>query len=296
MSVISTAAGLLLIGLALYDAFRTLFVPEGRGALNSRVSGLLWGAFRRVARAVPGPEPRHAILRLAGPAIFVAVLLGWTVALAVGFALIYLPAMPDQFRIGTGLDPAEQDDIVDAIYFSFSTLSSSGFGDISAESRSMRVTAIAEGVCGMVVLGVGLSWLLSLYPAIRRRRAIAEGITLHERAGLGIDEMAPDLASSRLQTLTPGIIEVSRDLAKFPILYYFMESRSDASLPRQIDSLCRLAEQARSSDDLGVRQAGALLEAALESLERTLSDRFYGGELEGETVLARFRSDHLVDA
>ena len=293
MSALASAAGVALIALVLYDAFRTLFVPEGRGALNNAIARLLWSLTKAIAaRAESGPL-RHRILSLAGPGIFVTILLVWTAVLVIGFALIYLPALPEQFRLSSGLAPTEQDGFLDAFYFSFSTLSSTGFGDISAESGVMRMVGIAEGVCGMVVLGVALSWLLSLYPAISRRRASAESIALHERAGLEIADADPDLVRSRLTTFSGAIVEVSRDLAKFPILYYFMETRSDASLPRQIDPLRDFVEQAASSPQRGVREAGALLEAALESLEKTLREQFFEDADDGAT-LERFRDDHLV--
>lgn len=117
---IATCGGMLLIGVALYNAFRTLFYPEGRGAL----------------------------MRLAGPVIFGVVVLAWTAMLALGFGLLYLPHLADEFRISSGLPPNEQTSYFDAVYFSFSALSSTGFGDLSAKSDPIRAITMLEGALG----------------------------------------------------------------------------------------------------------------------------------------------------
>lgn len=283
-----------MIGGALYDAFRTLFVPEGRGALNNFLASSGWRLTILIGERISA-KYRHSLLGLVGPAIFGAILASWTVMLCGGFALIYLPHLTEEFRIGSGLPAEDQTGYIDALYFSFSALSSTGFGDISPKSDSLRIVTMAEGISGTVMIATGLSWLLSLYPAIGRLRATSESVAVLRRAGLDPLQSDPSLVRDRILMLADRILEVSRDLAKFPILYYFMGTRSEASLAHQIDAIVWMQERASRSDDAGVVLSTEILDGALASLRTTLRYRFLGRiEMEQDDILERFRQDHLV--
>lgn len=290
-----TLLGASLAATAFYDAFRTLFVPEGRGALNQAVAASSWRIITTLARRVRGERMRHRILRFAGPVIFGSVVTAWSLMLTVGFALIYLPHLVEEFRISSGLPAEEQTSLLDAIYFSFSALSSTGFGDISAKTDALRAITMLEGIAGTVMIGLGLSWLLSLYPAVGRRRALAETIALHRRAELDPATDDPALVRASTLALSDRVIEASRDMAKFPILYYFMETRAEASLPRQIGALIWARDRAGEASDEGVRRAGDLLGGALGSFRTTLRERFLGPVQDDRELIDEFVKDHLIE-
>lgn len=88
MSVILTVAGTAAIILGLNDMFHTLLHPKGQG----RLSGLVLAAAWRISRM-----SGHRLGSAVGPAAMVAVILLWVVLQLVGWALIYLPHIPDGF-------------------------------------------------------------------------------------------------------------------------------------------------------------------------------------------------------
>ena len=59
---------------------------------------------------------------------------------AVGWALVYLPHLPQGFSY-SGVDPANHPNLAEAIYVSLTTLSTVGFGDVVATSPWIRVAA-----------------------------------------------------------------------------------------------------------------------------------------------------------
>lgn len=60
-------------------------------------------------------------------------------------------------------DPANLE-LTDLLYFSFSTLTTIGFGDIVPLSRSAQVAAIFEGIVGTLFLAILIAKLVGVYP------------------------------------------------------------------------------------------------------------------------------------
>jgi hypothetical protein len=96
VDVIWTALGVALLALALRDIFETLFHPLGRGVVGGHIVRGVSRSARRLAARVPG------LLNLAGPLAYIAVLASWTLMLVVGWALIFLPHLPEGFSFDPG--------------------------------------------------------------------------------------------------------------------------------------------------------------------------------------------------
>jgi voltage-gated potassium channel Kch len=148
LAALSSAAGVALIAIALFDVFATLFShPRGHSPSRSRT------------------------LALAGPISFLVVVASWTTFLGCGWALVYWPWMPEGFLHATELD-AVGTSLLDALYFSLVTLSTLGYGDVSPSHGLLRVAAPLEALLGLGLLTASVSWLLDL-PRVSRRRAQA---------------------------------------------------------------------------------------------------------------------------
>jgi Ion channel len=65
----------------------------------------------------------------------------WAALLALGWALVFLPQLPDGFTFDHGLVPAEHSGFVDALYVSLVNLASLGYGDISPARPSCACSA-----------------------------------------------------------------------------------------------------------------------------------------------------------
>ncbi len=107
----------------LTDVFLTLVHPHARGRLTRAIFAGVW---RLTARL--GSRARAA----AGPIAAITVVVTWASAQAVGWALVYLPHVPDGFLYTEGIDPADYVNFFEALYFSLVSLST------SASVRSFR--------------------------------------------------------------------------------------------------------------------------------------------------------------
>ena len=96
-TLLSTAAGVALIGLVGRDAFDALFHAEGRGVFSRQITRAVWQAFRHVGA-------RRVRLSLAGPVAFVTVIATWAGLLVLGWALVFWPHMPGNFRFDAGVE------------------------------------------------------------------------------------------------------------------------------------------------------------------------------------------------
>jgi Ion channel len=288
--VLSTAAGVGLVGLAARDVFDALFHPEGGASLARAVMRSVWGLFRRVA---PGPRT----FPLAGPVGLVAVIATWVALLVLGWALVYWPHVDDGFRFA---HPSEGGgDLIDALNLSLVSLTTLGFGDVTPETGWLRLVVPLEAVVGFGLLSASISWLLLTYPVLSRRRSLAYEISLLRKAegdtALALDQLEPEAADRVYAELTSRLVAVERDLVNFPVSYYFAETDARFSLPAAAPYLLTLAERgAREEMPERVRLRAHLLLEALDDLAATAGKRFLG--LDGGStpdMLAAYARDHL---
>jgi hypothetical protein len=61
-------------------------------------------------------------------------------------------------------------ELTDLLYFSFSTLTTIGFGDIVPVTRAGQVAAILEGIAGTLFLAILIAKLVGVYPPPNRER------------------------------------------------------------------------------------------------------------------------------
>jgi hypothetical protein len=113
-TLLSTSAGVALIGLVGRDAFDALFHAEGSGTFSRQLTRAVWWVFRRAGT-------RHGLFSIAGPVALVTVIATWAGLLVLGWALVFWPHMPGGFRFDAGVEAAGPD-FVDALNVSLVTL------------------------------------------------------------------------------------------------------------------------------------------------------------------------------
>ncbi|MER7796241.1 potassium channel family protein [Microbacterium sp. NPDC096154] len=259
--------GFALVAVGLSEVFRTLLHPVGRGRLTRLVARGVWRACAGFGR--PG-------LVLAGPFGVVAVILLWACLQIVGWALIYLPDVPDGFSYSPGLHPEDYPDVLEALYFSAVSLSTLGLGDVAGSSPWVRFLNPLESIIGFALLTAAVSWFMELYPGLRRRRALALRLALLERAGFadGLHHGDATVAATTLHSLAADLAQVRLDLTQSSESYFFSEGDREISLPAMLPFARRLSAQAASSGDASVRTAGAVLDAAVDDFARELCTEF----------------------
>lgn len=260
-----TVLGVGLILLMLADVFHTLLYPHGSGPVGRTIMRGFWLLSRR---------SRGRASTIAAPLAMAAVIGAWASLAALGWALLYLPHLPEGFVYEDGVP--QRGDFAEALYISMVTLSTVGFGEIVAAHPLLRLVTAFQAVTGFGLLTATVSWILQTYPALNRRRALAHDLNLfREAAGPeGVFSLNPRHAAGLLESLARNVASVSIDLLSFHETYYFREVEQRGSLPATIAFAHQLASEAQRSDDPELRFAGRMLQAALDDLADVLRGKF----------------------
>ncbi|UTT70513.1 potassium channel family protein [Arthrobacter sp. DNA4] len=263
--VLLTAVGAALILLMIADVFHTLLYPHGSGPVGRTIMRGFWLLSRKL---------RGGASSVAAPLAMAAVIAAWATLAAVGWALLYLPHLPDGFSYSN--DIPRQADFAEALYISLVALSTAGFGEIVAIHPVLRLVMAFQAVAGFGLLTATVSWILQTYPALSRRRALAHRLNLfREAAGTsGIAALEAGHAAGLLEAMAENVASVSIDLLSFHETYYFHEVEQRGSLLTTVAYAHQLASEAQASDNPELRFAGRMLYAALDDLAEVLRGKF----------------------
>jgi len=260
-----TAIGAALIVLMIADVFLTLLYPHGSGPVGRTIMRAFWLVSKKV---------RGGASSIAAPLAMAAVIAAWATFAAVGWALLYLPHLPDGFSYSS--DIPRQADFAEALYISLVALSTAGFGEIVAVHPVLRLVMAFQAVAGFGLLTATVSWILQTYPALSRRRALAHQLNLfREAAGpAGIASLEARHAAGMLESMAENVAAVSIDLLSFNETYYFHEVEQRGSLPATLAYADQLASEAQGSGNAELQFAGRMLYAALDDLAEVLRGKF----------------------
>ena len=264
----------------LRQVFEDLFHPTGRGALSDWIGR----TFFRISRRWPKYMPT------AGPLAIVSVILAWVFCMTLGFALIYWGSFPGGFRRGSGAPAPAENHFWSMMGFSLGSLTSLSLGDLTPRPLWVRLLAEFEALVGFALLSASVSWMVLLYPALGRMRALARRASALARAEkrTGVEVVSDD-AASLLGELALDLIRTRVDLVYFPVIYYFRAEHDNASLPHAIPYLVRFVNQASDPAKPGpVRLAAATLREGLDDVAEVLARRFL--HMEGEDADAVFKA------
>jgi hypothetical protein len=290
LAALSTVAGAVLILIAVRDVFDVLFNESGRAVLAHLVTRGVWRTWRAVAKR------RRSAFTLAGPFSVLAVVVTWAVLLIVGWALVFLPHMPEGFAVQSGVNQSKP--FVDSLYTSMETLATLGFGDFTPDEPLLRLLAPVEALIGFGLLTASISWLLSIYPVLNRRRSLAYETNLlldsERELGTSVLELGASSAESIYSELTSRLVGVERDMATFPIAYYFATLDERFSLPATLPALLDLARRGTGdAQPAGVRLRATMLEEAIDDLAHALAPFHGGGRGSTDELIEEYRRDQL---
>jgi len=276
-----TGAGLIL--LMFVDVFHTLLYPHGSGPVCRTIMRGCW----RLSRL-----SRKGTSSIAAPMAMAAVIVAWAAMAIFGWALLYLPHLPEGFIYGDRV-PREAD-FLEAVYISMVTLSTLGFGEVVAAHPLLRLVSAAQAVTGFGLLTATVSWILQMYPALNRRRALAHQLNLFREAATPGAPFSIDAghAAGLLESMATNIASVSIDLLAFHETYYFQEVDQRGSLPATVAYAQELASGAKASDNSELQFAGRMLEAALDDLARVLRGRFGHAGTTSSEVFEHYSTHH----
>ncbi|MEU1973506.1 potassium channel family protein [Microbacterium sp. NPDC019599] len=264
MSAISTIVGIALIAVALNDVFHTLLRPASTGRLTTLLFRITWSLSRRRRPLTAG-----------GPLTVLATIAVWIILISVGWALIYLPHIPDGFA-HSGVDPADYQPFVESLTYSLVALTTLGLGDVVPTDPVIRAVSPVEALMGFALLSASVSWFSQLYPALARRRSLAIELTSLHESGLAAlpGTVSPGYATSVLASVARALAALTADLVQSTEIFYFTERDERLSAARAIGYAMELRDAALGAHDPDVRAAGTLLQHVMDELARVLTDQY----------------------
>jgi voltage-gated potassium channel Kch len=232
-----TVAGVLLILIVAADVYATILDDRPRvGPLGDTLNRLVWSLGHAAASRL-SRRNRHRALNLVGPLLMPGLIALYLTTLALGFALIYYPRLGAQFRFAPGFGrPA----FWDALYFSGITLTTVGYGDIMPQARGMRLLAVAEAATGVALISLAITYLITVYGALQRKRIVALSFYHQAREGANVAGFVEHhFVRGEFRGLSVFMRMAVRDLQELmeshielPILHYFHTVEVYKSMPR----------------------------------------------------------------
>ena len=294
MEFATIAVGIALVVVTLYDVFHQLVHPSGRRRISLCIVRCVWTSFRRVSRV------KRSALEFAGPTAFLSVMFSWAALLSLGWALIYWPFLPDRFGLSPGLAPAENADFADAYYFSLVSLATLGYGDIVPKNAWLRVLAPAQALVGFALLTAGITWLLSLYPALSNVRSFAHSVDLVRRANEesgALANLGPSIQCQILLDYASALASLRSQFKQFPIIYYFHTYSRESSLNVAVPWLFCLSKTLSAPEaPPETRFAAAVLRSGINDFANFLGVTFLNEpNARTEEVLEAYARDHMTE-
>jgi hypothetical protein len=281
MTWLITAAGAMLVVLALRDLFHTLWHPRGFGALGRLVFALVWRVTRRMDT------------ELSGPIGLLAVAVMWAFLVVAGWTLVYLPHMPEGFYFSSSLRPGDSSDLVTSVYLSVVTVATLGFGDVVPAHPALRLLVPLQALIGFVLLTAVISWVLQVYPALTRRRSVARQLSmLAETDTLAfVHEGQVGVVTRLMQSLVDALVTTRMDLLQYGETYYFREHDPTLSLAANLSYARDLAAAGKRTESADVRHLAAMLDQAVTDIAGVVAA--YVGEHDTvPAVLVAYARDH----
>jgi hypothetical protein len=202
-NILLTAAGGGLILLVFYDIYATILrATKYPGPFSELLNRGAWWLITRLTRDF-NRRLRHRLLSAVGPLLMPLLITFLLLTLMSGFALIYLPRLETGFQIG---EAAHGSPVLQAFYFSGITLTTLGYGDILPISSTMRMVALLESALGMATISISITYLLTVYSALERKRAVALKFYHQARQGADISGLiSSHFARGRFHSLTESL-------------------------------------------------------------------------------------------
>jgi hypothetical protein len=256
LTILFTAAGVALLALIAFEVYATVLHSTAHlGPIGERLNRVVWRASCFAANRMSRTR-RHRVLNVVGPLLMPTLIVGLVVTLVFAFALIYYPRMPAAFIFTSR--PA-RGDFFDAIYFSGVTLTSVGYGDIVPGTNAMRLLAMIEGAAGLALITLAIAYLLMIYTALERKRAVA--LSFYHQAGEGADAagyIAHHFVEGKFYGLRESLREAARDIqglleshVEHPVINYFHPFEVYKGFPRIVFLLLEICAISRTSLDPG---------------------------------------------
>ena len=164
---IAVPIGALMMGGSLVDLFLTALHPDVDGPIAGAVQQGVW---RLVVAGNGRRRQRRRVMALAGPLMMVTTFAVWVLTFTVGLALVVWPFLGTGYVIEPGIGAPG---FVHALYYSGSTMSTLGYGDITPATAPLKVLAVVASLSGFSMLTGIVAYLLEVLGSLHSRIRLA---------------------------------------------------------------------------------------------------------------------------
>lgn len=224
---ISLLGGALVMALTLIDLFFTTLHPD----IDGPVAGTLQrGVWRLLVAGDRRKRQSRRLMALAGPLMMVTTFAAWVLLFLVGYALVVFPFLAEAYATDPEL---KSPGFLDALYYSGTTVSTLGYGDITPTNTALRLLAVTASLSGFSVLTGIVAYLLEVLGSLhsRIRLALRIGEDTDGRHG-GADVLADWLSEEdvedvrqRLEKWADLLRDTQDEMHRFPLVSLCYRSR-----------------------------------------------------------------------
>lgn len=228
MTVACVTLGALIVAMTVFDVIVTVLHPGVESPFSNRFQRMLWQILRLFANLPRRTLARGALLGWGLPLMVAGLISLWLALLIVGFALIYFPWIGDSgvFTSEAGQLPT----FFTALYYSGVTAATLGFGDVLPTAPVFRLLSVLEALFGFVTVSFSVTYVLSVYPMLSRRRQYATALDAETggvasalpmvRRYLGDHGSWQNELADRLRDLAMELLAMTESHEQYPVLYY----------------------------------------------------------------------------
>jgi hypothetical protein len=254
-----TILGASLLMLVVYDVYATILHARGRsGPIGEPLNRAFWQVARRLSFKLSRLR-RHKLLNIVGPLLLPSLIVVYIIILLAGFAFIYYPRMPENFTVQTFADASGW---IESFYFSGITLTTLGYGDIAPHSALMRTTALVESASGLALISLSITYLITVYSALERKRAVALSFYHQAEEGANVAGfITHHFVGGKFYGLEAVLRQAARDIqslleshVEHPVIHYFHPLEVYKSLPRVLFlalEICAVIRSCLDRDEYG---------------------------------------------
>jgi len=294
VGIIWTVLGTTLVLFVLVEVFLGVLHIDNGGMIAPRLHRWIWTAVMALANRAG--KRRRAPLALAGPIMIVATFATWIGLFVTGFALLYLPHIPEGFRLEPGVPAAG---FIDSLYFSVGVGTVLGFGEITPLTPGLRILSFLQAGIGFTLFTSVVAYLLSVVGGVSERNALS--MRLHtETGGTGdgvnlplrsLREEDPTDLQRRLHSLTLSLQSVHEKMYQFPILDIYYRSRNPARDPERMlkmsgDAALTTTIIATLPNHVRLHPAAEELQRAVDDLIEMLAAEYFSADVERSILAA----------
>ncbi|HEU5316602.1 MAG TPA: potassium channel family protein [Chloroflexota bacterium] len=283
--------GLFLIVLSLVDICLTVLHVQAESPFSNRVQRAVWRTLDGTTQFA-GTRARSYALAWGMPLMIIATIGFWVALHVTGYALVYAPYIRDPHAFALrGVESGSAPQV--ALYFSAVTFVTLGYGDVVPVHSAMRLLAVSEALFGLLTISFSVTYLLSVYPLVSRKVALAASLN-QELAGRadGVAVAVRYVAGGhfpafgeRLRRLHDELLAIGQAHSIYPLLFYVRPVAVHESFVRVLALVQGLVCTLRYQLDPGAH-ADVVTDPRLAVLEESL---LY-------TLHSLDRSSHLGDS